>query len=342
MIKLQVSNNVDPDVWNSHTIMLGGTCFHTYEYSLFDAEIYGSQPLYFSARDEGGELKALAVGRMRTKAFGGVSLFKSLSFGSLPACHDDKTRNAMLTDILEYACSQGIMFLSINSFSTPFDMKIINELGFNVKKRWEFVLSLDQTKEKLWEKISPKKRNKIRKAEKKNLLIKEVTDLSDVLELRGLELETQKRKTERGIPYPVAGESYFISLKNKLIDKGIGRLYFAYDNGLNCVAGAFFGVFNKTVYYMLSSANVDGLKLAAPDAILWECIKDHLSRGYLLFNLGGISESELFGQPVEKTGLYVFKKSFASTPKPCYSGSLILRSFVYCLFRFLKQIKGMI
>jgi len=339
MIKLDVSRNVDPEAWNSHVIRLDGTCFHTYEYSLFGEEIYGTNPLYFSGRDEGGELKALAVGRIRIKAFGGVSLFKILSFSSLPACHDNETRDAMLPDILENARSQGIMILNINSFSTPFDMKIIKELGFNVKKRWEFVLSLDQTEEKLWEKISPKKRNKIRKGEKKNLLIKELTDLSDVLELRGLELETQKRKTERGIPYPVAGESYFISLKNKLIDKGIGRLYLAYDNELNCLAGAFFGVFNKTVYYMLSAANDDGLKLAAPDAILWRAIKDHLSKGYNTFNLGGISESELFGQPLEKAGLYMFKKSFASTAKPCCHGSIILRPYVYRFYKLLKWMK---
>ncbi len=342
MIKLEVSSSVDSQAWNNHVIKQNGTCFHTYEYSLFAAETYGTEPVFFGGRDERGELIALAVGRLRTKVIGGVSLFKILSFGSLPACHDDETRNAVVTEILQYARHQGIMFLSINSFSTPFNMEIIKELGFNVKKRWEFILPLDQTEAELWQNISPKKRNKIRKGRKKNLLIKEVTDLSDVLEFRGLELETQKRKTERGISYPVARESYFISLKTELIDKGIGRLYLAYDNGHDCVAGAFFGVFNKTVYYMLSSAKESGLKLAAADAIMWECIKNHLSRGYHIFNLGGISESELNGQPLETAGLYVFKKSFASITKPSVNGSLILRPFVHGLFKLLKRLKGVI
>ena len=120
-------------------------------------------------------------------------------------------------------------------------------------------------------------------------------------------------------------------LKSKLIDKGIGKLYLAYNDGHKCVAGAFFGVFNKTIYYMLSSSSNDGLKLAAPDAILWRAIKDHLSKGYTMFNFGGISESELNGQPLEKSGLYLFKIRFGSIPQLCFHGNLILRPFSYRL-----------
>jgi hypothetical protein len=340
MIELEVSRSVDLEEWNNQVIALNGTCFHNYEYSLFDSEVYHAEALYFVGRNEKGEAESLAVGRLRKKSVGKVSLFNTLSFGCLPACHNDDTRDVTLTEIVKYARHNNIMNLYINSFSTPFDAEILRQHRFNLKKRWEFMLRLDQTEEQIWQNISPKKRNKIRKSQKSNLIIEERTEFSDLMEFRRLQEETQRRKTEKGIAYLVASESYFRFLKTALVDKGIGKLYLAYANRGNCVAGAFFGVFNKAIYYMLSSANEDGLKLAAPDAILWSVIQDHREKGYRLFNLGGISEAELNGKPLEKSGLYVFKKSFSSTVKPCLQGSLILRPVVHRAYNLLKRIKG--
>jgi len=161
----------------------------------------------------------------------------------------------------------------------------------------------------------------------------------DILMLRNLELETKKRKNENDISYFVADESYFLSIKRNMTDKGIGKLYLAFDKDDNCVAASFFGIFNKTAYYMLSASNSDGLKLAAPDAILWNVITDCIAKGYTKFNFGGVSEAELFGKPLEKVGLYAFKKSYSSTPHLCHHSSLILRPFIYRLYNTIKKLR---
>ena len=340
MNKLLVSEKVDPDTWNEHATRLNGTFTHTYEYSLFTTEIYQTKPLYFAYEDNNGKFQAIAVGRMGAKQKAGFSFFKTLSFGSLPACNDDNTRNRMIKLLYEYAHKNGIMELSINSFSTPYDMEVVKELGFSIKQRWEFLLPLDLPEEDIWKKkIQSKKRNMIRKGEKNGVVVKEKKQINDLLEFRKLNQKTYARKKNKNITYPkAAGLSYYRTLKELLIDQSIAKLYLAYKDE-KMIAGALFCVFNKTVYYMLSAANDDGLKLAAPDTILWKAITDHLVKKFLLFNFGGISEELLKGGELEKSGLYRFKKLFGTSVTPCYNSKIVLRPFVQRIYATLKNIR---
>ncbi len=339
MINLEVTDSVEPDVWNNYVKKLNGTFVHTYEYSRFNIAIYKTAALFFFGYNEKNEVVSIAVGRFSKKTIVGIDLFKTLVIGCLPACSDDEIRNAMLMEIFQYAKEQKIMALNINSFSTPYDMAVLKKLGFSFKKRWEFLLSLNSTEDELWKKISPKKRNKIRKGEKQGLSVKMANDNEGVLMLRNLELETQKRKNKNDISYFVADESYFLLIKKNMIDKGVGKLYLAYDKDGNCVAASFFGVFNGTTYYMLSASNKIGLNLAAPDAILWKVITECIAKGYKLFNFGGVSETELFGKPLEKAGLYTFKKSYSSTPHLCHHTNLVLMPFIYRVYSIIKKFK---
>jgi lipid II:glycine glycyltransferase (peptidoglycan interpeptide bridge formation enzyme) len=124
-----------------------------------------------------------------------------------------------------------------------------------------------------------------------------------------------------------------------LIDSGLGRLYFAYEER-EPIAGAFFVGYNKCSYYMLSSAKEKGLQKAAPDLILWTSMKDYQQGGYKVFNFGGLSERELNGDPLEKSGLFHFKKRFSTDEFLCYKGMLILRPVLYKIFDSLKRIKS--
>ena len=228
----------------------------------------------------------------------------------------------------------------MHSFGTPFGTEILQELGFSVSKRWEFLIDLYMSEEDLWKKIHSKKRNLIRKGQKTGLQIEKAEHLEQVLQYRELAKETYERKTKQGIPFPEPGdESYYKLLKNKLIDIDLGRLYLAYDEK-QVVAGAFFVGYNKKAYYMLSSANDIGLKKSAPDLILWTCMTDYQKEEYKEFNLGGVSESELNNQPLEKSGLYHFKKRFSAEAHPCYKGTLVLRPTTHKIYNFLKVTKS--
>ncbi|MFC1814841.1 lipid II:glycine glycyltransferase FemX [Thermodesulfobacteriota bacterium] len=339
MTNLQILNDVDPTEWNNDVVRLNGCCFHSYEWSLFSSEGANTKPLYFRLYNELNTLRSLAIGRLTTKNLAGIPVYKTFSLGCLPVSDSKSAFRVMVNEIISYCRKNHIVSLGIHSFGTPFGSEILQDQGFSVEKRWEFLLDIDSKEEEIWKKFDSKKRNKIRKALNTELRIEKGLSLDNVMQFRELALETQRRKREQGISFPVADDTYYALLKTKVIDPGLGRLYLAYDRA-RPVAGAFFVGYNKSAYYMLSSANDQGLKKAAPDLILWTCIRHYKGEGYKVFNFGGVSERELKGQPLEKSGLYVFKKTFCTDVYPCYKGTIILRPINYKIYKLLKKSKS--
>jgi lipid II:glycine glycyltransferase (peptidoglycan interpeptide bridge formation enzyme) len=156
---------------------------------------------------------------------------------------------------------------------------------------------------------------------------------------RDLTAETAKRKLAAGISFPETGDrNYFELLKTMLIDTGIGRLYLTYD-GCVPIAGAFIVGYNRTAYYLLSSTSEDGQRKGAQDLNIWTAITEFMNEGYKFFYLGGLSQTELVDQQLEKSGLYLFKKRFAAEIYPCYKGSLILRPAHRQIYEFIRKTK---
>lgn len=337
---LQTAKEVDSaDGWNGNIIQLDGCTFHSYEWSVVSSKQNNASPLYFRWFNQDGILKFAGIGLLSGKSIAGIASNKTLSLGSLPCGHDNALRKKVIEDIIEYCTLNSISVIKINSFGTPVGSEILAELGFSVSTRWEFIVNLDLDEENLWRNLNAKKRNKIRKGQKANLTVKTVNDMDDVLQLRKLALETQKRKRDKGISFPVGDEQQYGHLKYNVIDAGIGRMYLAYA-GQEPVGGAFFVGFNKKAYYVLSSANQAGLKNAAPDLLLWRSMTDYKKDGYKVFNLGGLSKDELGGQPLGKSGLYQFKTGFSPDVHLCYKGQLVLRPKAFNTFTLLQRIKS--
>jgi len=340
MTHLEIIKDVNPTEWNDGVIRLNGCTFHTYEWSLFSSEVNQEKSIYFRLKND-GNITAQSFALKTSRTLLKTELFKSLSFGSMPAAKNETSQRDIVEKLIQYAREDGITSISFHSFGTPYGSDILPELGFNVSKRWEFLLDLCDNEEDLWKKIHSKKRNLIKKGQKSGVVVKRCDDISEVLELRQLALATQKRKEDADIDFPVADESYYISIKKKLIDIGIGRLYLAYE-GQRAIAGAFFVGFHDSAYYVLSSADKEGLDKAAPDLILWTCMTDYQKEGYRIFNLGGVSEHDLHGTPLEESGLYHFKKRFSADEVPCYRSELTLRPANKKLWTGLRKAKARI
>jgi hypothetical protein len=340
MHHLEIVQNVKPTEWNDEVIRLNGCAFHTYEWSLFSSEVNQEKPVYFRLKND-DKIIAQSFGLKTSRTLLKKELFKSLSFGSLPAAENGATQKIMVEKLIQYAQKDSVTSISFHSFGTPYGSDILQELGFSVSKRWEFLLDLCDNEENLWKKVHSKKRNLIKKGQKSGIIVKRCSDISEVLELRQLALATQKRKESADIDFPVADESYYRSIKERLIDIDIGRLYLAYD-GSRAIAGAFFVGFHGSAYYVLSSADKEGLDKAAPDLILWTCMTDFQKEGYRIFNLGGISELDLHGTPFEESGLYHFKKRFSADEVPCYRSELIPRPVNMKLWTGLRKAKARI
>lgn len=263
MNHLEIIPKVNPSEWNDEVIRLNGCSFHTYDWSLFSGEVNRAKPVYFRLKNEGNQIISQSFGLRTSRKLLKADVFKSLSFGSLPASQDEISQRDMIERLIQYSKKESMTSISFHSFGTPYGTDILRESGFKVDKRWEFLLDLGDSEEDLWKKIHSKKRNLIKKGHKSGICVKRCSDISEVLELRQLALATQKRKESDDIPFPVAAESYYRSIKEKLIDKGLGRLYLAHE-GERAIAGAFFVGFHNSVYYVLSSADKEGLDKAAP------------------------------------------------------------------------------
>jgi hypothetical protein len=321
-LALEVAASVDPAAWDAEVARLGGGCFHTHRWVNFSAAHSGATAVYFRWRDPGGTGQAVAVGTTSGFRVAGVRVTTTLSVGSLPATREPALRSCLVSDLATYARRRGVGSFSLHSFGTPWEVPDLAALGFVTSRRWEFVLDLAQTREALWAGLHSKKRNLIRKAEKRGLRIGRGGGLRDLLRFREISDQTYRRKRAQGIEFPpVASEDYYRALHQWVVEGGLGRLYMAFANE-TCIAGAFLVGFAGQAYYVLSAATDEGLSAAAPDLLLWTAIRDYQADGYRSFNFGGVSEAELNGEPLESSGLYHFKARFSPAILPCQKAVL--------------------
>ena len=339
-MNLEVLSKVDPSEWDNQVIKLYGNCFHCYKWIQYSSRVNNSTPLFFQLYDDSNTICAISFGLLSGRKIAGIPVFTSLSFGSFPASENNDTSQVMIQNIIDYSKHNKIVTLSFSSFGTPFGNDILNSLGFTTQKKWEFVLDIEKTADELWDELDSTKRRSIRRGRKNELVVSLAQNMDEVLQFRNLAVKTYDRKTEQGISYPKAPpETYYQTLKNKLIDEGIGKLYLAYDEG-QVVAGVFIIGFNKQSYYMLSSSNDIGLKKSAPDLIIWNSIVDFIAEGYSMFNLGGLSETELDGLPLEQAGLYRFKQKYSAEVIAGCKGNLVLKPKTFQLFSFYRIVKN--
>lgn len=339
LTQLTVSAHVDPGTWDGDVIHLNGNALHSYAWSRYSGETNGATPLYFVLKEPSGQPVAVSFG-LYTEKKALVRLYSSLSFGSM-AAGSPEHRKDMAHAILSYCRKNRIVVVSMNSFGTPEASEVIPEMGFHSSRRWEFVLPIQGTEKDLWDKIHGKKRNLIRKGQKEGLIVAQETEKERFLLFRNLAAETYERKTSQGISYPLPGDvGVYERMHEHLVVSGLGRLYLAFKKE-RVVAGAFFVAFNGQIYYMLSSASDEGLKTAAPDLILWTAITDFQKECFRLFNFGGLSESELDGQPLEKSGLYHFKQRFSPEVLACYKGNLVLRPIQHRAYSLVRKTKSL-
>jgi hypothetical protein len=323
--KLTISGNASSEQWNLLVSSLSGCALHTYEWARFSIAPQNQKKLFFEMADNAGDTIAITHGNLNTTRFFGIPIQKSLSFGCLPAAVNNRSRDETIRRVVRYAQQSNMVGIVFNSFGTPGECPVFDEFVFQKKKRWEFVLDINRPIDALWKKLHSKKRNLIRKAQKAGIEVNQGKDISDLLLYRQLALDTWKRKTSQGIQFPMVAEaSYFEKMHKSLIDKGLAKLYIASRNG-KAVAGAVFVCFGQSAYYMLSSANQDGLRKSGPDLILWSAITDFHNEGFTEFNFGGVSEDELAGQPLEKSGLFHFKNRFTPEIVPAYKATLIFQ-----------------
>jgi lipid II:glycine glycyltransferase (peptidoglycan interpeptide bridge formation enzyme) len=235
---------------------------------------------------------------------------------------DPAALRAFLERIEREARRAGTVQLTLGSFATPGHRDILQHLGYELKDRYEFSLSLEKPQEEMWAAMEERRRRSVRKAEKSGVLVEPLMLKEGLPELSRLLAVTGTRLQQRGAE---------VEFGNSLLDSAIAMLV---QSGKASVIGARYqGTIVSAVlmidaghmaYYSLAGHSQDSFDVHAPTLLLWRTILRYQASGAKWFNFGGVSFSAADPAHLEH-GLYCFKKGFGGAPELCTTGTKVLR-----------------
>jgi hypothetical protein len=257
---------------------------------------------------------------------------------ALPAVRDrsDETVTHFLELIEAHARRAGDVTFRVGSFACPTSERVLTPLGFSMARRLEFELDLTKDEKTLWDAMDVKRRQRIRKAKKTGVEVRQMLPEEGVAHLRRLQAASFERISARGGPSLVQRDSNAGDPILALTSAGLGRLAGGFVDGV-CVSAGFFTIFNGLAYYALSGHDGKALETQAPSLVLWEMLLRFQTEGIRRLNLGGcgIAATEE-GSP--EYGVYAYKKAFNGTLLECATGDKVLRPGVRRVAELLRGV----
>lgn len=155
-----------------------------------------------------------------------------------------------------------------------------------------------KSEEQIWNDISSKCRNIIRKSIKNNVLVQEDENLKLINDFQKLYYDTMKKN--KADEYYFFKKEFFKKLKS-LEKKEITHFYALHGDKI--VSSILVLMGDEYLHYYLSANSQEGYLLNANSLLLYEIAKFGLKNGYKYFHLGG-------GYGGDDSSLFKFKSSF--------------------------------
>ncbi len=334
---------MDPACWDASVCALGGTVFHSSAWARF--VVSGQRnvgPRFITLYGDDETSLGVALG---FRAQSGRGILRPISgrlwLDALPAVRggDPGTLRLFLRCLEEYARATGVVELAAGSFAYRGGADALMELGFRLRRRFEFELALDQPEEALWSALAYKRRKNIRKGLRLGVTVTDLPGDEGIAELRRLQLASGERIARRGGPR-IGTPELSIDPITVLLESEIARIVAAKVDG-RCVSAGLFTCFNSLVYHTLSGHEQGALETQAPTLLLWETIKRYRHEGARRFNLGGTSTQAVDPRSPEH-GVYEYKRAFGGVTLDCASGTRTLRRTAGGLLRLVEAVAGLV
>jgi lipid II:glycine glycyltransferase (peptidoglycan interpeptide bridge formation enzyme) len=171
-----------------------------------------------------------------------------------------------------------------------------------VQPRVTYFLDLNKDLDELMKGFEEKTRYNIRLAERKGVKVIEDSSEKGIDIFYKLYEETCKRDS-----FLIHPRSYYIKLKETLIDRGMANVFIATFNGIP-IASVFIFKMGSRVWYMYGASNNEYRNVMPNHALHWHVIKWAKENGYKLYDLWGIPSKPNEKHPL--FGVYRFKKGF--------------------------------
>lgn len=178
-----------------------------------------------------------------------------------------------------------------------------SEEGFEgVQPRFVFRMDIHSSQDELFNNLAGKTRYNLRLAQKRGVVLKEPVTKADLPVFYQVLLETAKRDR-----FLIRNYSYFETMWDCLVEKGLGRIFLAEYEG-KVIAGTLALIFGDKVWY-LYGASSNNYRNVMPNYLLqWAMISWAKERGCTLYDFRGVPGNLEEDNPLY--GLYRFKKGF--------------------------------
>ena len=177
-----------------------------------------------------------------------------------------------------------------------------NDFGYAYDEHLNFLIDLTRSREELWNGLSKKRRNNIRRGKKRGVIIKEMEDKTLIPSLYDIIQETYKNAK-----LPLADMSLFESIFELLVSKNMAKFFLAMHGNKN-IGAIVVLMYKGVIHDWYAGASRDYLQLCPNDISAWHVIDWGSDNGYYTFDFGGA------GNPNEEYGVREFKKQFGGRP----------------------------
>ena len=333
---MRVVTSPDPDIWSRYVSEHPhGNIFQTPEIAEVFRLTKNYKPITLAVVDNGdilALLQAVVISELGGKL--GTLTSRSIVYGG-PIVVNDKSGIEALK-LLMSSYDRKILGNAIytelrNMWDTSNISNVMNNIGYIYKEHLNFLLNLSKSREDLWNNLTKKRRNNIRRAKKKGVKVKEINDIDSIPIFYNILYDTYKNAK-----LPLADISLFYSVFNILYPRDMAKFFVAeYED--RYIGGILVLIYRGYVYWWYGGMLREFSRFCPTDLLLWHAIEWSSKKGYRIFDFGGA------GSPNKEYGVRKFKEQFGG--KKVNFGryrkihSPLKWRFVSLLFRFYRRLK---
>jgi len=323
---LRITTTVDPAEWDAQVEALGAPVFHSTVWARYSTDGKPNlEPLFCSILDDDAKVRGVALLFRQGSANPFLRRVGSRVYSDAHPWVDDA---ALFPDFVrqieEHAGGSGALELTLGSFGTPGHRDEIEQLGYQLKDRYEFVLPLRRTDEEILSAMERRRRRTLQKARDAGVTIEILQFEEGIPELRRLQQFTKERLEQRGaiVDFGTVRPPEQDAAR-ELVNAGRADLVGARHDG-RLVSVSLYTKMSGLVYSTLAGHAPEAYQLNAYTLLLWTVLRRYREEGHQRLNIGGVPAAA-----AEETspdhGLYLYKAGMGGAQEACSTGSKILK-----------------
>lgn len=330
-MQVRVLNGNDREEWDRFVAsQKDSQILQSYEWGEFKSKLGWDH--FIIAAEEGSAIKA-GISILSRK----LPLIKKNFFyaprGPVASFSDPKLIDTLIDGVCVEAQLRNAIGLKIDpeiEENNTKDIEVLKAKGFvrkrkQVQPRTTSFIDLTKGIDELLKSFEEKTRYNIRLSEKKGVTVREDSSLSGIESFYKMYQETSRRDV-----FIIHPKSYYLKLKECLIDRDMANVFIAEYQGMP-IASLFAFRFGDRVWYMYGASLNDYRNVMPNHALHWHLIRWAKEKGIKVYDLWGVPSSPAEGHPL--FGVYRFKKGFNGAPKSWIGAyDLPFESLSYTLF----------